>query len=197
MISMFSLVRPSDDCVQRFLARQQDLPFSYEDVGATVAEPPAGYVRDHNRIQIGVGQQAFEQACAALRNWTMFRLGWIEIHPPKAPLSPGTTVSLLVRVWGVWVPFACRIIRRIEEHGLVERFGFAYGTLPGHLLDGEERFLVEWHREDDSVWYDVLALSRPGGLLGRLAYPLVRQAQRRFAPDSLRAMTREVGRTNS
>jgi hypothetical protein len=28
----------------------------------------------------------------------------------------------------------------------VERFGFAYGTLPCHLVAGEERFVVEWDK---------------------------------------------------
>ena len=38
------------------------------------------------------------------------------------------------------------------------RFGFAYGTLPGHGGSGEERFLIERDR-DDGVWYDILAFS--------------------------------------
>ena len=49
---------------------------------------------------------------------------------------------------------------------------------------------VRWDRRDDSVWYDLLAFSRPSSFVGRLAYPLVRRAQRRFAPASLQAMAR-------
>jgi uncharacterized protein (UPF0548 family) len=33
----------------------------------------------------------------------------------------------------------------VDEWG-VERFGFAYGTLPCHLVAGEERFQVEWDK---------------------------------------------------
>jgi hypothetical protein len=29
---------------------------------------------------------------------------------------------------------------------------YAHSTLQGHALAGEERFAVEWHKEDDSVW---------------------------------------------
>ncbi len=53
----------------------------------------------------------------------------------------------------------------------MRRFGFAYGTLPDHAGSGEELFLIEWDRGEGSVWYDVLAFSRPGHILDRLGYP--------------------------
>jgi len=73
---------------------------------------------------------------------------------------------------------------------VVKRFGFAYGTLADHMESGEERFTVEWRRDDDSVWYDLLAFSRPRHPLARLGLRLSRALQRRFARDSLRAMAR-------
>lgn len=33
-----------------------------------------------------------------------------------------------------------------------QQFKFAHCTLQGHTLAGEERFAVEWHQEDESVW---------------------------------------------
>ena len=134
----------------------------------------------------------FDRACAALRGWAMSRVGWVEIWPPESPLEEGTTVAVVARGLGLWSVSACRIVRVIAEHGPIESFGFAYGTLPGHVLSGEERFLVRWDRREGSVWYDLLAFSRPAHLVGRLGYPLVRRVQRRFAPDSLRAMARAV-----
>ena len=78
----------------------------------------------------------------------------------------------------------------IDEAGAVRRYGFAFGTLPGHMEQGEERFTVEWNHEDDSVHYDVLAFSRPNHPLAWLGFPLARALQRRFARDSKGAMTR-------
>jgi uncharacterized protein (UPF0548 family) len=69
------------------------------------------------------------------------------------------------------------------------RFGFAYGTLREHVERGEERFLVE-HRPDDGVWYDLFAFSTPQHVLARLASPIGRALQRRFAHDSMAAMQR-------
>ena len=87
---------------------------------------------------------------------------------------------------------ACRIVYVVDDEGPVQRFGFAYGTLPEHAESGEERFTVEWHEADDAVWYDIVAFSRPQQLLTRLAYALVRRLQKRFARDSAAAMRRAV-----
>jgi len=97
-------------------------------------------------------------------------------------------VAVLARVFGVWSLNACRIVDVINEVGPTTRFGFAYGTLPGHAESGEERFQIEWNREDDSVWYDIRAFSRPNHWLTRLGYPIVRRIQQRFARDSAAAM---------
>ncbi len=189
---MLSLTRPSEARIRRFLEDQSGLPYSYSDVGASLGEPPVGYVLDHHRVKLGEGPLAFDRAGAALRGWEMFRVGWVEVWPPAAPLEEGTTVALLARMPGLWTLFACRIVAVIDEHGPVESYGFAYGTLPGHPLSGEERFTVRWDRADGDVRYDLLAISRPSRLAWRIGYPLVRLIQRRFAPRSLRAMTRAV-----
>lgn len=188
---MLSLVKPSPDVIRRFLARQDGRPFSYAEVGRSRDAPPAGYAVDHRRARLGEGQRDFEAACAALRRWEMFHLGWVELCWPDAPIAPGTVVGILASMCGVWWLNACRIVYVIDEAGPPRRFGFAYGTLADHVESGEERFSVEW-RDDDSVWYDLLAFSRPRHWLARLGYPLTRRTQRRFALDSLAAMTAAV-----
>ena len=68
----------------------------------------------------------------------------------------------------------------------MKRFGFGYGTLPGHAERGEERFSVEWYREDGYVYYDVFAFSCPKHPLAWFGCPFARALQRRFARDSRR-----------
>jgi len=84
----------------------------------------------------------------------------------------------------------------MEEDGHVKRFGFAYGTLPGHVESGEERFLIEWDRADNCVWYDILAFSRPRHILAWLGYPWVRHLQKRFRQESGAAMCRATALAN-
>jgi uncharacterized protein (UPF0548 family) len=69
----------------------------------------------------------------------------------------------------------------------LKKYGFAYSTLPGHGGRGEERFTVEYHAEDQSVWYDLYAFSRPG-FFAALGYPFTRALQKRFAVDAKVAM---------
>ena len=168
------------------------LPFSYTAVGATARTPPAGNVVDRTRVKLGEGESVFRSAIASLRRWEQFRLGWVEAWPSDTPIRAGEAVAVMGRAVGVWWLNACRIVYVVEEAGATSKFGFAYGTLPGHVESGEERFLVEWNRHDDAVWYDILAFSRPNHILTRLGYPLVRALQKRFGKDSAASMFEAV-----
>ncbi|MDQ3965427.1 MAG: DUF1990 domain-containing protein [Actinomycetota bacterium] len=187
---MFLLKEPAEDDVRRFIDSQKGLPFSYREVGASRKDmAPPGYAADRYRVKLGEGKEAYAQAVEALRGWRQFNLGWLRILPPDALIEAGTTVAVLTRHYGFWSLNAARIAYLVEETGTAERFGFGYGTLPGHAERGEERFAVEWGREeDDSVYYDVFAFSRPNHPLAWLGYPFARLLQRRFARDSKRAM---------
>jgi uncharacterized protein (UPF0548 family) len=184
---MLYLSRPSAEAIGEFIASQKNQSFSYTDVGATRAQPPKGYTVDHNRVQLGQGSDDFARAKAAIRSWGMFEVAGLTLCYPDTPVATGATVALLASHFGVWSLNACRIVYVLEESGTVERYGFAYGTLPEHGVIGEERFSVEYHAADQSVWYDLFAFSRPT-FLAALAYPFARTLQRRFARDSKRAM---------
>jgi uncharacterized protein (UPF0548 family) len=186
---LFLFRKPSEDDVRRFISSQRDLPFSYEEVGASrEGALPKGYVVDRYRAKLGEGSKAYERTMEALRAWRQLDLGWVRLFPLDAPIEAGTTVGVLARHYGFWSLNTARIVCLVEESGEVE--GFGYGTLPGHGERGEERFSVDWRHEDDSVHYDVLAFSRPKHPLAWLGYPFVRLLQRRFARDSKREMVR-------
>jgi uncharacterized protein (UPF0548 family) len=189
---MLSLRKPSAEALRPFLESQRELPFTYEAVGATAGTPPAGYVVDRTRIRLGEGEPVFRSAIAALRRWGQFRLGWVAAWPSDTPIRPGEAVAVMGRAVGVWWLNACRVVYAVDEAGPISKFGFAYGTLPGHVESGEERFLVEWDRGDNAVWYDILAFSRPNHALTRLGYPVVRRLQRRFGRDSAASLRRAV-----
>jgi len=190
---MFTFSEPSGVQMKDFLAAQRDLPFSYKEVGASKTAIPEGYPVNHYRAQIGRGEAAFARARKAVENWTMYKTGWTQIYPPDAPVETGGVVCVVVNHGFCWSMNPCRIVYVLEERGAVERFGFAFGTLPGHSEEGEERFTVEWRRgEDDSVWYELLAFARPHHILAKIGSPFVRFTQRRFARDSFLAMQRAV-----
>ena len=191
-MGMLSLKKPSAETLRQLVKEQANLPFSYSAVGATAQTPPAGYVVDRTRIELGVGQSVFQSAKVALQHWEQFRLGWVEAWSPETPLEPGQVVAIMGWAVGLWWLNSCRIVYTVDESGPITKFGFAYGTLPGHVESGEERFLIEWDRDADTVWYDILAFSRPNHFLTRLGYRLVRRSQKRFGRDSAAAMFRAV-----
>src|ERR1051325_1364662 len=182
---MFRISEPTERDVIQFISTQRNLPFTYSEVGATNATPPPGYKVDHNRIQLGEGEPAYARAVEALKNWRQFDLGWVTIVPRGVAVEVDATVAVKARAFGTWSLNACRVVYVIDE---TRRFGFAYGTLPDHVECGEERFMIEFHKEDETVWYDILAFSKPQHLLVKVSYPLTRKLQKRFARDSMERM---------
>jgi len=183
--TVFFIQKPSKQAIENFLADQRKESFSYQQLGATRERMPAGYTVDHNRIRLGAGGQSFDTACRCLRRWEMFKLGWVQVYPPAAPIKIDTTVGILIRHLGFYSLNAARIVYVIDQE---RRFGFAYGTVADHAEQGEERFSIEWSTDDVSVWYDILAFSRPRQWQARLGKPVARLLQKRFARDSTAAM---------
>ncbi len=197
---MFFLRRPTTQRINRFRSEAEQDSFSYPQVGAIGDSTlpngynlPKGYSVDRNQIRLGEGLPLFDRAYAALEAWKMFDIGWVELIHPAEPVAPGQTVVVLAHTFGLYSLSASRVIAMIDkDDGQIWRRGFSYGTLRHHVERGEERFSVEYHREDGSVWYDLLAFSLPRHPLARLGYPLSRAAQRRFAADSKVAMVTAV-----
>lgn len=186
------LQKPNADILSEFLAEQDGLEFSYPEVGATASEPPAGYVVDRTHIVLGTGESVFESAKSALRRWQQMRLDWVDVWSPHTSLETGQGIAILGWAVGFWWLNACRIVYTVDEAGDTPKFGFANGTLPGHIEMGEERFLIEWDRDTDQVYYDILAFSKPNHILARMGYPLVRRSQKRFGRDSAASMYKAI-----
>jgi len=186
---MFLISKPNKERIEQVIESQSRLEFTYSAVGATKdGQHPKGFIVDHNRIHLGSGLATYEAAKLALRNWQHYKFDWVELHRPDEAPAQNQNVGVLARALGLWVLNACRIVYVVEEEQPIRRFAFAYGTLPEHPESGEERFQVEWHASDDSVWYDILAFSRPHQILARLGYPFVRLKQKQFARESMKAM---------
>jgi hypothetical protein len=75
-----------------------------------------------------------------------------------------------------------------------DRVGFGYGTLPGHLVKGEESFEVV--RDADGVWFVVTAFSRAAqwwvAALGPVR-PVMQHAYARIRARALRRVLRAKG----
>ncbi|UNM12685.1 DUF1990 domain-containing protein [Streptomyces formicae] len=170
---------------------------NYTEVGATRLGPlPDGYHHLHHRTRIGRGRAVFEAAGAAVTTWRMHRATGARVRASAAHAEPGAFVEVSLGLGPVRFTAPCRVIWTEHER---DRTGFAYGTRTGHPESGEECFVVEL-RDDGSVWFTVMAFSRPARWYTRLAGPLVPPLQRLYARmlgTTLRRITAgaDTGRT--
>ncbi|MEQ1743842.1 MAG: DUF1990 domain-containing protein [Saprospiraceae bacterium] len=191
---MVFLIKPAQTRVRAFLEAEKDCPFSYADIGKTLFnEHVAGFDNDLNSIELGSGEAVWAAAKEAVRQWKMFPGGWASVSPEAVPIQEGRVVAMLARVLGLWWLNSCRIVYVLDE---ANRFGFAYGTLPGHAECGEELFLVE-KTDDGRVRYTLRAFSRPRHWMARMGYPLARVYQRKFVRDSKQSVFTFVKKATS
>ncbi len=182
---MFISIRfPAPPQIRSFIQREAELAYSYPEVGASRTQGLEGYDNDHNSIELGEGEEVWEKAKAAIRQWQQFPSGWTIVQPKNAPLVEEQTVAVLFRIFGIWWTNSARIVYCLDEPN---RFGFAYGTLPGHIEMGEECFWIE-RDTDGKISYHIRAFSKPRFWLVRLVYPFARFSQRRFVRQSMARM---------
>jgi uncharacterized protein (UPF0548 family) len=145
---------------------------TYSDVGATLKPSlPTGFRHDRYEIALPNRPDAFERGAEGLRQWAAHRGAGLTVEPHEPP-AEGTTVAVAAPVGPLTAVAVCRIVALVDE---ADRYGFAYGTLPGHPERGEEAFLVE--RGTGGVTFRVVAFSKPAELLARLGGPVTRAIQ--------------------
>jgi uncharacterized protein (UPF0548 family) len=139
------------------LAHLKDLPLTYAEVGATAADLPTGYRHIRASRRIGSGRDRFEQAAGAVMRYGMLRGAGLRVTATTEVAQVGSDV-----------------LGRLGPN----RRGFAYGSLPGHAVSGEEMFGVRYDPADDGVYSEVVAFSRPATWWSRLGAPVLAVIQR-------------------
>jgi uncharacterized protein (UPF0548 family) len=184
------LVRPSNSAsLRRVLADLESTQPTYDTLGAALTrQRPAGFRHQHADIVLGAGRETFERAVEGLQTWKAHRLPGMSVFPHDQAIVVGATVILTLGTSLVSVLVPCRVVAVVDEPG---RWGFAYGTLPGHPEQGEEAFTVSIS-PNETVRFEIEAFSRPGSLLVRLSGAVGRGVQERAAGGYLRALKRFV-----
>ena len=186
---MLRLRRPTDDDLHAVLDAAAEAPFTYAEVGATRgATMPAGYHHGTEGAVVGQGDATFARAAEGLRRWQAHAGIGAQVHPAGAPVEVGTVVATVLRVGPAWMVAPCRIAYVVDEP---DRFGFAYGTLPGHPESGEEAFVVS-RSATGEVRFDVRVFSRHAALVTKLSGPVGTFLQRRAARDYVDGIRRFV-----
>ena len=184
---MLRVRAPDDRQLLALLATLAGSELTYPEHGTTLEkELPRGYLHDRYRVDLGEG--AFERAAAGLRSWQAHLGAGVGVYPPDARVEAGTNVLVTARAGPFHALAPCRVV---YVHDDADRFGFAYGTLPGHPERGEEAFVVE-RDAGGGATFSIVAFSKPAAIAARLGRPVARRVQRRVTRAYLDALRRFV-----
>ena len=162
---------------------------TYSDIGATLAgKRPDGFHHDRYETVLGQGPETFQRAVTGLKTWKAHRLPGMGVFPDQQEIIPDATVVVTLGTPIMALAMPCRIVSIIDGQ---TRWGFAYGTLPGHPEQGEEAFIVAMS-PDQTVRFEIEAFSRPGDPLVRLSGRIGRGMQKGGTGGYLRALKRFV-----
>jgi uncharacterized protein (UPF0548 family) len=128
--------------------------------------------RYERRSRVGTGEAVWGRASRSVLRWGVKTRSGFSV-PDDAEVRPGQRLAVRFRVGPVVVREPVEVVEVVRTD---DRVGFAYRTLPGHPVDGEEAFVVT--RDGDTVWLTLRSLTRPAPTRGwALVFPLLRLAQ--------------------
>jgi uncharacterized protein (UPF0548 family) len=184
--------KPSEKHLSDFYLKQSQLEVQYQGIEMTRLGQNysnSRYRKHYVQTTLGTGDALYSLAVDQIKSWHHFNMDWIELYPPRPAIAPNTTLVVGANHFILWSMNACRIIYTIDEWTEEKRrFGYAYGTLPSHVEEGEESFILEWDILSDSVTYQILAYSRPNHRLVSMLWPIAILIQDHFRKQSLSVM---------
>lgn len=135
----------------------------------------AGWKITDDRLILGHGRDSFDQAVQRLFSWQAHRHAGVEVRDldgDRVELKIGPTRS------------RCLILERRagDDQALL-----VYGTLPGHVENGEEAFEITM-APDGTVTGRCVAFSKPAWIWARIGAPVARLVQLYITRRYLRGM---------
>jgi uncharacterized protein (UPF0548 family) len=147
----------------------------------------AGYRHYERTVRIGHGDVQWECAAAEVLQWGIKTRSGFKVDSTDhgdVAVRENVEYTLTARVGPISVREPVRVVALVREP---DRCGFAYGTIEGHPVSGEEAFIV--HRTSDgAVWLTLRSLTRPARGVWGLAFPVLLIAQRLYRRRYLRAL---------
>lgn len=138
-------------------------------------------------VLVGHGDDVWRDATSALWSWGVKTRSGFTVVPADggSPIvRPGADYWLIAGIGPIRVREPARVVVVVETP---DRCGFAYGTLEGHPVSGEEAFVL--HRDaEGAVFLTLRSLTRAGRGRWRMAFPAVLVAQRWYRARYARAL---------
>lgn len=153
-----------------------------------------GYRRYERTVVIGHGDSDWRAASDAVLHWGIKRRSGFSVTP-LAGAGERVTEGAEYSITAAWGPLAVREpVRVVAVVDTPDKCGFAYGTLPGHPVSGEEAFIV-CKTPDGHVTLTLRSLtSRAPKGAWRPLFPLLLLAQRSYRRRYQRALRHPMPR---
>ena len=181
---------------KRSEARDLDaLSLTYAPVGATAVADDVweGTPPEFRRYERTADVSAFwEEARTLMFRWGVKTRSGFAVRAADGSPDPAVVeranYSLRFAVGPLGVTEPVRVVAVVDEP---RRCGFAYGTLDGHPVSGEEAFIVSRTADGALVRLTIRSLTRPAARgTWRYAFPCLLVAQRMFRRRYLRSLNR-------
>ena len=134
-------------------------------------ERPEGFRRWERSTRLGEGQDVWTWARTEVLRWGVKTRSGFTVSPEGTAL-PGDRPVIVAHPFGLSVREPVEIVAVVDEP---DRAGFAYRTLEGHPVTGEEAFIVS--RDGAAVILTIRSLTSPGRGQWRALYPALLVAQ--------------------
>jgi uncharacterized protein (UPF0548 family) len=160
---------------------------TYPEIGATRTDDlPGGYRHVRRHVRIGTGSDVFRAAARGLATWQMHRAAGIRVRADAGSVSVGARFASGIGIGPLrlWAP--CEVVWLVDEP---RRYGYGFGTRPGHPESGEEALVVSIDGED-GVWFDIRAFSRLAHRYLRPGRPIAELIQDRVTDRYVTALRR-------
>lgn len=139
--------------------------------------------RSEVSTRIGRGDDVWERASRDILHWKVKTRSGFDVDDAQ-PVISGAQLTITARFIGITVREPVEVVAVVT---MPSRVGFAYRTLPGHPVCGEEAFIV--HRDGEDVFLTIRSLTRSAPQQPwRFLYPLLRVAQLAARRRYLRAL---------
>lgn len=167
---------------------------TYACVGATepgsstwTARPP-GFLRHESTVVVGHGPAAWDDAADRVLRWGVKTASGFVVEP-DGPVAVGDECRVTFPVGPFGVVEPVRVVAGSREP---DRVGFAYGTLSGHPVSGEEAFVVS-RDGAGAVRLTLRSLTRPAPSAWAFAFPALLVVQRVVRRRYRRALVSNAG----
>lgn len=141
--------------------------------GEALWTPPVGPFREFEASAfLGSDDALWTRACEDVLHWRVKTRSGFSVEPADRVVT-GARPTIVVAIGGLRIREPVEVVDVVL---LPDRVGFAYRTLPGHPVDGEEAFILS--RECGQITLTLRSLTRPARSPGWwLLYPALRVAQ--------------------